>query len=55
MSDALDLFGEVEPRGSAQCPSCGRFSPIVDGSRPLGIPEDAYAVVECKQHGRGVA
>lgn len=50
----LDLFPAPEPRGAAQCPTCGRFSRIVDGSHPLGIPEDAYAIVQCAQHGRGV-
>jgi hypothetical protein len=53
----VDLFGPPpKPRGSAQCPRCGRWSRIVrighDGA-PLSAETGTYAVVDCAQHGRG--
>lgn len=49
------VFGETEPRGSAQCPTCGRFAPIVgvgaDGA-PMSAEEGTYyVIVKCPTHG----
>lgn len=52
---SLDDLASPKPRGSAQCPDCGRFCKIVGGSTPLAVPEDAYALIECPTHGRRVS
>jgi hypothetical protein len=46
------------PKGSAQCPKCGRFTRIVrmvSDASPLSAEEGGYAVVDCALHGRGIS
>lgn len=54
----MDLFGTEKPLGSAQCPTCGRFSRIVrvvNDASPMSAELGSYAVVHCARDGDGIA
>jgi hypothetical protein len=56
---ARGLFlARPDPKGSAQCPKCGRFSRIVqmvNDASPLSAENGGYAVVDCYLHGEGIS